>query len=210
VKEIKSKDNSLKVICGQFIGVFDGSFTLKEKPSGFIEKIDSLMDKGQIIKNDNTTSVSRVEYNSKDIIIKRYNHKGIIHSIRHTIKKSRAHRGWRYANRLRELNIATAKPLAYIEQRKGFFIWKSYFVTEYLLQDSNIAEKEKLKKIKQVLELVDKIGRFKISHGDLKHTNILITDNGPVLIDLDGIKFHKLNCCYRMKRARDLKRFAKK
>ncbi len=215
MKEKKLKTNFLQISYGEFIGIFDRSFSLKENPSDFIEKIDLLMDKGRIIKSDNTTSVSRVEYNGKDIIIKRYNHKGIIHSIRHTIKKSRAHRGWRYANRLRQLNIATAKPLAYFEQRKLILVWKSYLVTEYVegkklynfIRDRNVTDNQQLRATEQVIELLNKLGQHRITHGDLKHTNILITNNGPVLIDLDGMKIHKWNWIYRINRAKDLARF---
>jgi RIO-like serine/threonine protein kinase len=49
--------------------------------------------------------------------------------------------------------------------------------------------------------------KYRITHGDLKHTNILITDNGPILTDLDGMNVHKWTWTYRIRQAKDLKDF---
>jgi len=178
----------------------------------FVGNVDEFAQKGQILKNGNTCFVSRINFADKNVVVKRYNHKGILHSIRHTIKRSRARRCWLHAHRLEMLNIATPRPLAYIDQRKGGLVWKSYLVTEYIegqklydfLIDSQTTEQQCSKITGQVRELLDKIGKHHITHGDLKHTNILITDNGPVLTDLDGMKIHRWNCTYRWRRGKDI------
>ena len=115
------------------------------------------------------------------------------------------------------LNIATPKPLAYIEQLTKKLIWKSYLVTEYVdgqklydfLQNSNVTKEQHSMIIQQIKGLLDKMGEYRITHGDLKHTNILVTDNGPVLTDLDGMKAHKLSWTYKSGRTKDLQRFTK-
>ena len=200
---------------GSFRGVTARDFFEKADFRKFVENVDELTQKGQILKNGNTCFVSRINFVGKDVVVKRYNHKGIIHSIRHTIKRSRAHRCWLHAHRLEMLNIATPRPLAYIEQCKGGLVWKSYLVTEYIegqklydfLRNSGATKQQRSKVTGQVKELLDKIGKHRITHGDLKHTNILITDNGPVLTDLDGMKVHKWNCTCRVRQAKDLKSF---
>ncbi len=53
-------------------------------------------------------------------------------------------------------------------------------------------------------EGAERLGRYRITHGDLKHTNILITENGPVLTDLDGAKVHKCNWTYKIRRTTDV------
>jgi tRNA A-37 threonylcarbamoyl transferase component Bud32 len=176
------------------------------------------MDKGQILKNGNTCFVSHLRWNDKDIVIKRYNHKGFIHSLRHTIKGSRARQGWLHAHRLMMLQIPTPKPLAYIEQWKGLLIWKSYLVTEYVdgqqlyhfLQDGSITQQQRSATTQQVMDLLNNLGQYRISHGDLKHTNILITDNGPVLTDLDGMRVHKCNWTCNLRLTKDVDRFTKR
>ncbi|MEE9371084.1 MAG: lipopolysaccharide kinase InaA family protein, partial [Sedimentisphaerales bacterium] len=207
----------LKFRIQKFVAVFDRDFCQTTEPLDFIEQIDALMDGGQILKHGRTSYVSRIGWNGKDVVVKRYNHKGFIHSLRHTIKGSRARRGWLHAHRLGMLNIATPRPLAYIEQRKRMLVWKSYLITEYVegqrlydfLRDSKTGEEERSKVSGQVWELFERLGEYRISHGDLKHSNILITGNVPVLTDLDGVKVHKWNWIYRMRRRKDLRRFRK-
>ena len=115
------------------------------------------------------------------------------------------------------LDIATPKPLAYIEQHKKKLIWKSYLVTEYIegqklydfRQTGNINKEQHETIDNQIKEMLDEMEKNHITHGDLKHTNILITDKGPVLIDLDGMKVHKWSWSYKSSRTKDLQRFAK-
>lgn len=216
-KCLRTSKIHLRIKAGKYTGVFDRGFCQGAKPIDFIKKIDGLMDKGQIIKNDDTSYVSRMVWNGKDVVVKRYNHKGFIHSLRHTIKKSRAWRNWLHANRLRMLNITTPKPLAYVEKRKALLVWNSYLVTKYaegqsldsLLRGGNVTKQQRAKVAGQIMELLDKLGRYHISHGDLKHSNILITESGPTIIDLDAMTMHKWDWLYKLKRAKDLGRFAK-
>ncbi len=216
-KCLRTSKRQLRIKAGRYLAVFDKGFCRGAEPPGFIEQIDTLMDGGQILKDGRTSYVSRIAWNGKDVVVKRYNHKGFIHSLRHTIKGSRARRGWLHAHRLGMLNIATPRPLAYIEQRKRMLVWKSYLLTEYVegqrlydfLRDSKTGEEERSKVSGQVWELFERLGEYRISHGDLKHSNILITGNVPVLTDLDGVKVHKWNWIYRMRRRKDLRRFRK-
>jgi tRNA A-37 threonylcarbamoyl transferase component Bud32 len=216
-KCLRTSKRHLRIKVGSHIAVFDKGFCRNTEPLDFIEQIDAMMDEGQILKNGNTCYVSRLMWNGKDVVVKRYNHKGFIHSLRHTIKKSRARRVWLHGHRLGMLDIATPKPLAYIEQYKGKLVWKSYLITEYVegqklhdfLRNSNITEEQRLMAIQQVKELLDKMGKYRITHGDLKHSNILITENGTVLTDLDGMKVHKWNRIYKLRHAKDLCRIEK-
>ena len=216
-KCLRTNKRHLRIKTDRYIAVFDRDFSQETKPPDFIEQIDALMDEGQILKNGNTCYVSRFMWNGKDVVVKRYNHKDFIHSLRHTIKRSRARRGWLHGHRLRILDIATPKPLAYIEQLKKKLVWESYLVTEYVegqkfydfLRNSNITEEQRSIAMRQVKNLLDKIGKYRITHGDLKHTNILITDSGPTITDLDGMKVHKWNWTYKISRAKDFERFTK-
>ena len=213
-KSLRTSKRHLKIQNKKNVAVFDRSLCLKMATSDFIDKIDVLMDTGEILKNGNTCYVSRLIWNDREIVIKRYNHKSSIHSLRQTIRRSRARRCWLHGHRLGMLNISTPKPLAYIENRRGFLIWKSYFITEYVkglklyhfLRDNSISEKQRSCVMKQMNHILDEMEKGRITHGDLKHTNILITNNGPVLTDLDAMRVHKYSCSYRIRRAKDLER----
>lgn len=67
------------------------------------------------------------------------------------------------------------------------------------LRDNKSSKEEHLTAMQQIKNLLDKMGKCRITHGDLKHTNILITDNGTVLTDLDAMKAHKWNWAYKIR-----------
>jgi tRNA A-37 threonylcarbamoyl transferase component Bud32 len=211
-KCLRTSKRHLRIKSGEYVAVFERGFCQGAEPLDFIKQIDAKMDEGRILKNGNTCYVSGITWNGREVVVKRYNHKGFIHSLRHTIKRTRARRGWLNGHQLGMLNIATPKPLAYIEWRRGLLIWESYLITEYIggqklydfLRDSNVTEEERLKVTEQIKELLKKLGKHRITHGDLKHSNILITDTGPVLIDLDAIKFHWWRWLFEIKRNKDL------
>lgn len=190
--------------------VFKRDFCNRTDAITFTEQIDTLMDSGKILKNGNTCYLSKLSWNNKEIVVKRYNHKGFFHSLRHTIKGSRARGAWLWGHRLGLINVATPLPLAYYEKRKGPLIWNSYIVTEYVEAENLykfIADKNINQQLtEQIKELLDKLGSYKISHGDLKPSNILITETGPILTDLDAMKTHKCRWIYKIKRAKDIKR----
>ena len=198
-------------------GVAAVDFYQRADFSEFLQDLDKLMQAGQILKNGNTCFVSRLIWADQDVVVKRYNYKGIIHSVRHTIKRSRARRSWLHAHRLGLLGIPTPRPLAFIEKRSGPLLQSSFLITEYVpgrtlydfLQDSSVSEQQRSKPIQELRSLLDKLAKNKITHGDLKFTNILITDNGPVLTDLDSMKVHKWNWFFKIKRGKDLTRIAK-
>ena len=217
-KYLQTSERHMRIKAGEYIAELDRDFCAGAEPRDFIEQIDTLMDTGQILKKGDAIFVSHIIWNNKNIVVKRYDHKGLIHSLRHTIKRSRASKGWLYAHILGALNIATPRALAYIEQRRGLLIWQSYLVTEYVegqklwhfLRDENVAEPQKLDGIRRVVKLLDMLWKYRITHGDLKHVNVLVTENGPVLIDLDGMIVHRWELLYRNKRARDMERFMRK
>ena len=211
-KCIRTNKRHLRIRAHGLAAVFERGFCAGTEPLDFVGQIDELMAGGEILKNGNTTCISRFTWNGRDIVVKRYNHKGLFHSLRHTVKRSRARQGWLHAHRLGALDVTTPKPLAYVELLKGLLVWKCYIVTEYVegqnlyhfLRDKNVGDKQRSAAIQQIQEVLGKLGEYRITHGDLKHTNILITDNGPVLTDLDGMRVHKWNWTCNLRQAKDL------
>ncbi|MHC4738253.1 MAG: lipopolysaccharide kinase InaA family protein [Planctomycetota bacterium] len=214
-KSLRTSKRHIKVKKTGYLGIFEKKFIAGRAPLDLVEKIDSIMDSGEILKKGNTSYVSRIKWNGKDVVVKRYNNKGIFHSLRHTIKRSRAYRVWLNGHRLTMLGIATPKPLAYAESYRGPILWKSYIITEYVnglqlcdfFRDKKVSNEERARLVSLVEKLLQKMGKYKITHGDLKHTNILITENGPVLTDLDAMVVHKIYWLFQSKRHKDMARF---
>ncbi len=214
-KSLRTNTRHLKIREPGCTAIFDRTFCGETKAKELIEQIDVLVDGGEILKRGNTCHLSTVIWNGKKIVIKRYNHKGILHSICQTVKGSRARKGWLCGLRLFLLDIATPKPLAFIERRKNLVLWNSYLVTEYVsgqklpdfLESNETSKEAKAAVTKKIVEVLSNLGRNFISHGDLKHSNILVTGDEPVLTDLDGMLVHKFKWLGRYKAARDMEKF---
>lgn len=214
-KRLRTNKREVKTVKCDHHAVASRDFFEKMDFAQFVQNIDQIMTDGQILKDGNTCFVSRVKIADKDIVIKRYNCKGLVHSIRHTLKRSRARRNWLHAHRLEMLNIPTAKPLAFIEKRRPLIVYKSYFITEYIdgqgldifLADSTLSDQERLSMDKKITELLNKLDNHRITHGDLKHSNILIANNKPTLIDLDSMMVHKFDFLLKNKRQKDRANF---
>ncbi len=56
----------------------------------------------------------------------------------------------------------------------------------------------------QLINLMKNLAKYHITHGDLKHTNILVTKDKIVLTDLDSMRFHNLGWLYKAGRTRDM------
>lgn len=216
-KCLRTNRRHLKIKDRQYAAECDRGFCCENEMNDFIQQVETLMDAGLTLKNGSTSSVSRLTWNGRDLVVKRYNHKGLAHSLRHTAKRSRACRAWLHGHRLEMLDIPTPKPLAYIEQRKGGLVWKSYLVTEYVegrklhdfLRDDGVSQEQRLAATQAVMRLLERLWKYRITHGDLKHTNVLVTKNGPVLTDLDGMTVHRWKLLYKNKRTKDMERFLK-
>ena len=72
-KSMRTSRRHLRLKTNGYFAMFDKTFCQETSPLDFIKKIDKLMDEGQILKNGNTCYVSRLIWNSKDVIVKRYN-----------------------------------------------------------------------------------------------------------------------------------------
>jgi len=215
-KCLRTNKRHQKIRRRNYCGVAARDFFERAQFYKFFDNIDQLMQSGQILKNGNTSFVSHINWAGEEIVVKRYNHKGAVHSLRHTIKKSRARHSWLHAHRLGMLNVATSRPLAYVEERRNKLVWKSYFVTKYVdgkklhdfLHNGNVTEKQRSSIARQARELLDKLEKHRISHGDLKHSNILVTKNELVLTDLDAMKAHRWDWTYKVRKTKDLEQFA--
>jgi len=194
--------------------VFDKTFYENLDTIHFLSKIDGLMETGQILKSRPTSFLSCINVNGSDIVIKRYNHKGLWHSIRQSLRTSRAKRSWLHGHRLAMLGVNTPKPLAYIEKHIGPVLWKSYVLTVHVrghnladeLGDSNISEQKKQDLHRQIRELMTTLHNNRITHGDFKPTNFVIAQNNVYVTDLDAMKVHYCGLLLRKRCSKDIRR----
>ncbi len=177
--------------------------------------LDGYLTGESLIKNGNTCTVYSAQIGSLEAVIKRYNIKGFWHWIGRVFKRSRASISWANAHRLQLLGLPTARPVALIETRKFCLKNKTYFLTEYVnapeMVDFFAATNDKKLRseaIKQAVQLFYRLYLLKISHGDMKASNIKVLPEGkPLLIDLDSMRQHRYDFIAQKNHVRDIKRF---
>lgn len=180
-----------------------------------VVELDGYFKPENIIKNGNTCTVASVKMDQHSLVIKRYNIKGFWHGVGRAFRQTRAAVSWANAHRLQLLDLDTAHPVALIESRVFGLKGKAYFLAEHLdvpdmseffQRTSNKALRAAA--VKHTVELFYRLYLLKISHGDMKATNIKVLASGkPSLIDLDCMKQHQNVLSAKKAHARDIKRF---
>ena len=172
---------------------------------------DYHMAKGELLKDGNSATVALVKTDNRSLVIKRYNLKGPGHAIRRAFRKSRAWTAWSNAYRMEFLGIRSLKPIAMIENRVGAIRGTAYLITEYIEGVDALECLRNTKKPNGELEalagILHELSESKISHGDLKATNFLMAEGGPVIIDLDAMREHKTQASFHRAFSKDLDRF---
>jgi tRNA A-37 threonylcarbamoyl transferase component Bud32 len=166
--------------------------TEKEVLSALMEDPDEFIARGQLLKNGNTCTVARVDIGGRALVVKRYNLKSVSHALSRFWRPSRAWHSWVAGHRLAFYGICTPAPLALLEERAGPLRGRAFLVTEYcagasLLQHLSADREPGEAEADAIKDLFAKLFRLKISHGDMKASNLLWHDRQLALIDLDSM-----------------------
>ncbi len=190
----KGIDHAVRV--GPISGMVAGEFCQADKAAAFISGMDSLFASGRVLKDDRAAKLVQTTWNGRQIVIKAYSCRGIHRKIAHCLRGSRAARTWFFSHLLGRIGVRTAAPLAYFEQRKVGLPWRSYVIMEYVrgrnlhhvLREATAIDSGNKGVISAVKRSMDILASHGLSHGDMKHSNFLVTPEGPVIIDLDAMK----------------------
>ena len=169
---------------------------------------DRALEAGIRLKSGNTCTVARVALGESSAVIKRYNLKNVGHALSRLWRPSRAWHSWREAHRLQLFGIATPIPLALIEERLGPLRRRAWLIADdcpgVSLADHLSAECEPpAAEALAIASLFATLHRLRISHGDLKATNLLWHAGKVWLIDLDACIQHHSEAAYRKAWRRD-------
>ena len=159
---------------------------------------DRAIDAGEILKDGGTCTVARGVVDGRALLIKRYNLKSLRHALSRAWRPSRAWHSWREAHRLQFLGIPTPAPLALLEERYGPLRRRAWLVSEFcpgpdLLRHLCADREPPDVEARAILALFESLHRQRISHGDLKATNLLWHAGRVLLIDLDAVVQHRSN-----------------
>jgi tRNA A-37 threonylcarbamoyl transferase component Bud32 len=166
--------------------------------TAFLDNPDRIINDANSIflKKGNSSTVIKIRIDDHDLVVKRYNIKNFRHRLRRFLRPSRAAHSWQSAHRLLLLGIATPMPVAMLERRFGYFRGRAYFVYEYVdgpnsidyFKDSVIDQKMDI--ARRIVGIFKNLKIARISHHDMKGTNIIIKQQYPLLVDLDAMCMH--------------------
>jgi tRNA A-37 threonylcarbamoyl transferase component Bud32 len=181
-------------------------------PDLFIHHPDSI-----ILKAGRSTTVAKIRIGEQFFVVKRYNVKSAWHWLRRCFRTTRAEKCWRLGLHLQLLGVRTARPVAFIETRFFGLRGKSYFLMQHVdaphignyFENYRPGDESYLPVAEEVIALFTILAKLRITHGDLKMTNILIEDRHPLLIDLDGMEEHTSSLSLKHAFKKEIKRFMK-
>lgn len=175
--------------------------------------LDQLIFEGDLLKDGNSSTVSRIKWQGSNWVVKRYNIKDALHLFRRQWKISRARRCWHNGWWLRTIGVPTPRPVAYFEERSQGLLRRGYFISEHVegvSLERLLGDPDKRSAIDDAIATFFYLMRLlKFSHGDMKATNFLWSQERLFVLDLDGMQrdlsFHKANVLIMKDKARWLK-----
>jgi len=157
---------------------------------------DAAIFHGRLLKDGKTCTVARVEQAGCALVVKRYNLKNLRHALGRFWRPTRAWHSWREGHRLQHLGIATPTPLALIEERIGPLRRRAFLINEFcpgvsLLHFLSPDREPEVDVANALVTLFRRLHTLRISHGDLKASNLLWHDGRVFMIDLDALVQHR-------------------
>jgi len=151
-----------------------------------------MVGEGTPLKLGNSSTVVRIHVDDQSYIVKRYNLKSLSHRLRRWFKR-RARDAWCNGHMLAFLGIHTAKPVALLEQKWGWFRGVCYLVMpdcgeRNLGQELASLPEDWHKYVDGTVSLLQSLAAAGLQHGDLKATNFVLAQNRVVLIDYDAVR----------------------
>lgn len=175
---------------------------------------DAAIAAGVALKKGGSATVARVELDGRPLVIKRYNIKGLGHWLKRCWRPSRAWHSWVEGNRLAFLGIATPQPLAMRESRRYGLRGRAWLITEHAAGEdiltrfaAHVHGTPPEAELQALERLFAALRRERISHGDLKGTNLLWQAGQWALIDLDAMQQHRCSRRFARAYAKDRARF---
>jgi tRNA A-37 threonylcarbamoyl transferase component Bud32 len=167
------------------------------------------------LKQGNTCTLWMTRVNGRQLVVKRYNIKGLRHRLGRAFRKTRAAVSWKNAHRLGMYGILTARPVALIEERIGPLRGRAWYISEFVAGDDASSlcgpgtpgDAGEIYAVQQVTAVLAQLALSSLSHGDMKATNFILSQQGAVVIDLDAMQRHVAPESFRRAQRRDLLRF---
>lgn len=188
----------------------------KQPPSIIADHFDVKLEAtGGILKDDRTTTVKQIQVGEKKLVLKRYNARSFWHQIKRALRVSRAQRCWCMSYHFQRAGLNVAEPLMMFERRFGPLRGNAYFLTQYLAGEELLTllptmSAHQQQRVKHAITAAFAAMRqHKITHGDMKATNLLWVNNELYFVDLDAARKHRSKLLWQHSHSKDQQRFLK-
>jgi Lipopolysaccharide kinase (Kdo/WaaP) family len=177
---------------------------------------DQLVHHGIMLKDGDRCTVVRLDACARPLVLKRYNARGLAHTAIHAFMRSRARWAWLNARILLREGFLTPRPLVMLEERAVALRRRSFLLMEHVngrsldeMVRAADTDRRQLDTLATAFaELWRRLGEARITCGDMKANNFLIAPDGRWwMIDLDGMRRHRLGLMWRRERRRDADSF---
>jgi len=164
---------------------------------------------GTILKPGSRSTVTRLDLGDESFVIKQYKALRFHRRLRYALTRSRARQSWENGQVMARLGIPVARPLALLEETSLGIPGRAIVLMPF--QAGSALSEKHFPSIADKLHHIFALMRtHRITHGDLKSSNILIDQNGtPHFIDLDASLLHHSPSSFEKARAKDKARFSK-
>lgn len=172
------------------------------------------------LKNQPGSTVWLIGFKTRQLVVKRYNNLGFVHACKRAFRRSRAEHCFAISGRFSNAGIRVAAPFAVIQEYWGPIRLRAWYISERIhgemLRDlgadwNEVTEKPAVPEavVTAIEALFDKLRKHRLSHGDLKASNILWAQQEVWIIDLDAADSHRRQRTFARAHARDCARFMK-
>jgi tRNA A-37 threonylcarbamoyl transferase component Bud32 len=147
-----------------------------------------------ILKDGQSAKVYLLEVDGKKLVAKHYINKDWSRKIRRSLRPSRAARSWYFSHALNFVGVDVPTPVALIE---GGSRWNrdAWFISDYVSGNDLLSHWQQHeptdREISAIRNLFAALAFARMSHGDMKATNLIASANQLFVIDYDGMqKYH--------------------
>ncbi len=154
---------------------------------------DEAMARGdaRVLKRDPRSRISRVEAGGREWLVKEVLPRSLLRALADALRGSAARRAWRAGHGLLARRIGAATPLAFAERRRLGIPRAARVAFAWIEAPDATSEAVRAPgaTLDALTRLLEQLHRARVDHGDLKANNVLMTAAGPLLVDLDRVRF---------------------
>lgn len=173
--------------------------------------IDSFSTTGDLFGNGDRNTIKLFELEGIKVNVKSFKVPHLINKIAYRyFRDSKANRSFTFGEKLLSLEILTPYPIAYFEEKRGFFLLRSYYLSEHQDYDLTYRELVEIPNYKNHEEILRAFTKFTFQ---LHEKGVLFKDHSPgntlikikedgydfYLVDLNRMEFKELDFETRIK-----------